>query len=70
MLSRKLQEVKERLEAKSTYSRTEQERELLQELQQLDKFLSDKAESTEFRESVRKHAQITSGPGACPCCGK
>jgi DNA repair exonuclease SbcCD ATPase subunit len=71
MLTPKLQEIKEKIEAKTSYLRSEKEKQLLQELLDLDNFLHAKSESVEFRESVTKNAQITSGPGgACPCCGR
>ena len=69
MLSPRLQEVKEKIEAKSSYARTDKEKELLKELEMLDQFLLKKSESVEFRESVKANV-ITSGPGGCPCCGK
>lgn len=71
MLSPKLQEIKDKIEAKSSYLRTDSEKELLSELEVLENHLSRKYELHEFRESVKSHTQITSGPGgSCPCCGK
>lgn len=72
MLSPRLQEVKEKIEAKSSYLRTDKEKELLKELETLDMFLAKKSESVEFaQESLRdKVGLITSGPGGkCACCG-
>lgn len=71
MLSPKLQEIKDKIEAKSSYMRTDSEKDLLLELELLERHLTKKYELTEFRESVKSHTQITSGPGgSCPCCGK
>ncbi len=75
MLSPRLQEVKEKIEAKSSYLQTDKEKELLKELEILDQFLMKKSESVEFRESIAldsaRSSRITSGPGGgCSCCGK
>ena len=71
MLSPKLQEIKEQIEAKSSYLKTDGEKELLKELEVLEQHLIKKHDLSEFRESVKSHTQITSGPGGlCPCCGK
>ncbi len=71
MLSSKLQEIKDRIERKSSNSRTNGEKELLRELEVLEQHLIQKSQLIEFRESVKSHTQITSGPGgSCPCCGK
>lgn len=71
MLSPKLQEIKEQIEEKLSYLRSDGEKELLSELEVLEQYLSKKYELSEFRESVKSHTQITSGPGgSCPCCGK
>jgi hypothetical protein len=72
MLSPRLQEVKEKIEAKSSSTRTNKEKELLKELEILDQFLTKKSVTHEFRESVSAKADlITSGPGGgCSCCGK
>jgi len=69
MLSTRLQEVKDKIEAKQSWLRTDKEKELLKELEILDQFLIKKSVSTEFKESVKANV-ITSGPGGCPCCGK
>lgn len=73
MLTPRLQEILNKIEAKSIGLRTEKEKELLSELQTLDKFLINKSESTQFSESVameKLSSRITSGPGGCPCCGR
>ncbi|MCW5205673.1 hypothetical protein VU08_01905 [Desulfobulbus sp. F5] len=75
MLSRRLQEIKEKIESKVSVLRTESEKELLVELTRLDQYLSSKRQTYEFMESVRKSLPdayaVTSGPGTtCPCCGK
>lgn len=71
MLSPKLQEIKGKIESKASYLRSEKEKQLLQELNDLENFLASKSETAEFQESVRKNTQITSGPGGgCPCCGR
>ena len=71
MLTQRLQQVKDRIESKSTYQRTEEEEELLAELMALDELLGRKNLSRDLRESIKGRTQITSGPGgSCPCCGK
>jgi DNA repair exonuclease SbcCD ATPase subunit len=71
MLPRKLEEIRNRIAKKDSFRRTDQEKELLGELSAVDEILERRDVSTEFRESVRKHTQITSGPGgSCPCCGR
>ena len=71
MLSPKLQEIKDQIEAKSSYLRTDGEKDLLGELEVLEQHLAKKFELNEFRESVKSRTQITSGPGgSCPCCGR
>jgi hypothetical protein len=70
MLSPRLQEVKEKIEAKSSYARTEKEKELLSELEILEKLITNKSISLDSTGLEERHTQITSGPGGCPCCGK
>ncbi len=70
MLSPKLQEIKDKIERKTSYLVTDGEKELLSELKVLEQHLSSKYELREFCESVKNNSQITSGPGnGCPCCG-
>ena len=70
MLPPRLKHIKERIDAKSSSSSSEGERQLLRELNDLDGFL-DTSEGRMFRESARKYTQITSGPGgSCECCGR
>lgn len=71
MLSPKLQQIKNQIEAKSSYLRTGEEKELRTELEVLERHLEKKYQLEEFQKSVKSHVQITSGPGgSCPCCGK
>ena len=70
MLTSRLQEIKNKIEAKSTYLRTDKEKELLDELVALDKIIIQESLSHQFSESVSKSVRVTSGPGGgCPCCG-
>ena len=72
MLPPKLQQVKNQIEAKSLYLRTDSEKALLLELNVLDDLIGGKSKSSEFGEALESRIQkITSGPGgSCPCCGK
>ncbi len=71
MLSTRLQEIKDRLESKSSYLRSSKENELLEELKILENYLQEHRQLSEFRESVRAKLQIVSGPSdKCPCCGR
>lgn len=73
MLTPRLQEISNKIESKQIALRTDKEKELLSELQTLDKFLIKKSESQQFSESVameKLSTRITSGPGGCPCCGR
>ena len=66
MLPPRLQEIKDRIEAKSASRRNSAEDELLNELVALDR-------SEEVRRLVRESRffKVTSGPaGVCACCGK
>ena len=70
MLSPKLREIKEKIETKTSYRRTDGENELLKELEFLEG-LFERHGLSELRESVKSYTQITSGPASsCPCCGK
>jgi hypothetical protein len=70
MLPPRLQQVKDRIERKTWAQRSEEEKQLLKELE----FLDRRPEMREIlNEGVRKSEIIgvVSGPGGgCPCCGK
>lgn len=67
MLPPMLAEIKENLAAKPFAKRTNREDELLAELQELDRLLTD---STLRKSSKFSESRIVSGPsGTCSCCG-
>lgn len=71
MLSRKLEQIKKKIEAKTLSMRTNGESELLAELKILEEILQKKMILNEFTKSVNSGVQITSGPsGPCSCCGR
>ena len=68
MLSTRLEEIRDRIEAKSSYLRSSKEDELLEELKILEDYLQEHRQLLEFRESVRAKVQINTAPsGSCPC---
>lgn len=70
MLPNKLQQVKRQIERKKDFHRSEEEKELLNELEALERFLENPELSFTLQKSISKRMQITSGPGGkCPCCG-
>lgn len=68
MLPPMLEKIKQNLEQKSRYQRSEEEDALLLELSYLDR--SPETERV-IQEGQRDRVfKIVSGPGPCPCCGR
>lgn len=79
MLPKKLKDLKDTLEKKSSYSRSEDEEEILRILQEMEKLFDSFKDLVENSDTIEKSlnesgfekSAILAGPlNHCPCCGK